>query len=160
MKTDRQFYFDASDALLTAKPNLACIRMNSAHMKHLILFLLFIAVSFTVHASLLVTADEPRSTGNKAVVKLTMQNTYTNTVASARAAVFLLDDNGKVVGQTAQWVIGGTKDKPALAPGGSSVYYVTVPADKPFKKTKVMFTRIILEGGKVIEAGKGFELKQ
>jgi hypothetical protein len=126
------------------------------------LFLLPALLFLTIHAeaSLVVTANEPHSTGTKAIVKLTMQNTYTNMVESARAAVFLLDETGKVVGQTAQWVIGGNKDKPALAPDASTVYYVTVPADRPYKKAKVLVTRIVLEGGKVVEAGKGFELKK
>ena len=83
-----------------------------------------------------------------------MTNHYTNAVESARAVLFLIDDQGKVVGQETKWVIGGTKDKPPLAPQASTLYYFSVPTTKPFKQTKLTFTRIILEGGKVVEAGK------
>ena len=103
--------------------------------------------------------DESKSTDTKAVVKLTMTNTYSNAVESARAAVFLLDADGKMVGQNTAWVIGGTKDKPGLASKGTAIYNVVVPLTKPYKKTKVVFTRIVLEGGQVIDAGKGFTLQ-
>jgi len=92
-------------------------------------------------------------------VKLSMRNTYTNGVQSARAAVFLLDEKGKIVGQRAEWVIGGTKDKPVLAPESSTTFYLVVPSEKPFKKAKLTFVRIILEDGRVIEAGKGYKIE-
>jgi hypothetical protein len=107
-----------------------------------------------------IKVDEPRSTGSKAVVKLTMKNSYTNAVESARAVVFLIDDKGKVVGQRAEWVIGGTREKPGLAAGGTAVFNLVVTADRPVKATRVSFTRIILEGGKVVESGKGFEIEK
>jgi hypothetical protein len=46
---------------------------------------------------------------------LELKNTFTNNIESARAVVFLLDDQGKMVGQAAHWIIGGTKAKPGLA---------------------------------------------
>jgi hypothetical protein len=122
--------------------------------------LILLFVVSTAHASLSVKMDDPKITGNKAVIKLTMQNTYGTTVESARVAVFLKDEKGKVIGQKAEWVIGGSKDKPALAPNTGAEYFLMVPADKPFQKTDVIFTRIILEGGQVIQAGKGFQLEK
>ena len=119
-----------------------------------------VAVLDGAQASLSVKVDAPKPTGNKALIKLSMTNTYPEKVQSARAVVFLVDDQSKVVGQSVHWVIGGTPGKPALDPQGVAVYYVTVPMDKPFVKADVVFTRIILEGGKVIEAGKGFELQR
>ena len=73
-------------------------------------------VAGAAHAALTVKVDKPKQVGNKAVIKLTMKNTFTEKIESARAQIFLLDDNGKVVGQAVRWVIGGTKDKPALVP--------------------------------------------
>jgi hypothetical protein len=118
-----------------------------------------LAVNPAAQATLTVQMDEPQWTGSKAIVKLSMRNTYTNSVQSARVAVFLLDEKGKVVGQKAQWVIGGNKEKPSLASEASTKFYVVIPAEKPFKKAKVTFTRIILEDGRVIEAGKGYRME-
>ena len=98
-----------------------------------------------------IKVDDPRSTGSKAIVKLTMKNNYTNAVESARAVVFLIDAQGKVVGQRTEWVIGGTREKPGLAAGVTAEFNLVVPADKPFEKASVKFTRIILEGGRLVE---------
>jgi hypothetical protein len=122
--------------------------------------LLLLATATLAHAELSVKVDEPTAVGTKAIVKLTMRNTGTNLVQSARAAVFLMDANGKVVGQKAEWVIGGTKDKPGLAADGSTVYHLLVPADKPFKTSKLIFTRIVLGDGQVIPAGQGYTLEK
>ena len=100
--------------------------------------------------------DEPKTVGSKAVIKLTLKNTFKESVESARATVFLLDERGQVVGQAVQWVI-GTKDKPPLAPDATTTYNFVVPMDKPFTKTRVSFNRIILEGGKVADATRSFE---
>ena len=130
-------------------------------MKQLLLYalaLLFFAA--TVHARLTVQVDEPKKTGEKAIVKLTLKNTFAEKIESARATVFLLNDDDKVVGQSAQWVIGGTKDKPALAPKASTTYNFVIKTDKPFTKTKLIFNRIILEGGKLADPKTSVEISQ
>jgi hypothetical protein len=113
----------------------------------------------TARASLTVRVDEPKFTGSKAIVKLTMHNTYTNAVESARAVVFVMNDKGKVTGQRVEWVIGGTKDKPGLAPNATAEYNMVVDTDKAVTKAKVTFTRIILNDGRVIDAGQGFKIE-
>jgi hypothetical protein len=80
-------------------------------------------------------------------------------IDSARAVMFLLDDQGKVVGQATRWVIGGTKDKPPLAPDAKTTYNFVVPTDKPFTKTKVSFNRVILEGGKTVDLSKDVSME-
>jgi len=111
----------------------------------------FIASALVARGELSVTVAEPKSTGTRAIVKLTMKNNYTNAVESARAVVFLIDAQGKVVGQRTEWVIGGTREKPGLAAGVTAEFNLVVPADKPFEKANVKFTRIILEGGRLVE---------
>jgi hypothetical protein len=49
----------------------------------------------------------PTVVGSKAVVGLELQNGWTQSVESARATLLLLDEQGKLVGQSAKWVIGG-----------------------------------------------------
>src|SRR2546422_857257 len=105
--------------------------------------ILIMASLALARASLSVKVDDPKSAEGKTTIKVTMVNTYTNTVESARAALFLVDEKGKVVGQKAEWVIGGTKDKPPLPPQGTATYYFNVPTDKPFQKANLIFTRII-----------------
>jgi len=112
------------------------------------------------HGELEVTVNEPKTTGSKAIIKLELKNTFKEKIESARAVVFLLDDQGKVVGQITRWVIGGTKDKPALASGAKTTFNFVVPTEKPFTKTKVSFNRVILEGGKTADVNKEVEVSK
>jgi len=122
----------------------------------LIAFLLF---PFLANANLVVKVAEPKTTGSKSVVKLELKNTFSQKIESARAVLFLLDDQGKVIGQSTKWVLGGgKKDSPTLAPNSSTTFNFVVSAEKPFSKTKLMFTRIILEGGKLADPIKDVEL--
>jgi hypothetical protein len=109
-------------------------------------------------AALTVKVAEPKQVGKKAVVKLTMKNTFAEKIESARAQIFLLDDRGKVVGQAVRWVIGGTRDKPALAPDAETTFNFVVSSDKPFTTNKVTFTRLILDGGKVVDANQNVQI--
>ena len=78
-----------------------------------------------------------------------------NNIQSVRAAVFLLNDQGKVVGQSTSWIIGGSKDKPSNA---KTTYNFVVPTDKPFTKAKLMVERIVLENGKLGNALKDVQI--
>jgi len=57
-----------------------------------------------------------------------------------------------MVGQTAKWVIGGSKDSPALEPKQGSSYNLVITSPQPLITTnltaKVTFSQIILSGGK------------
>jgi hypothetical protein len=113
----------------------------------------------TAQAALSVKVDEPKVTGSKAVIKLTMSSTFTKKVESARAVAFVLDEKGKMLGQSAQWVIGGSKEKPALEPNQSTDFFFVVPMNKPPASTngvkaKVTFIRLVLEGGQQMDASK------
>ena len=103
-------------------------------------------------AALVVHVCPPKSTGSKAIVKLDLENTYTNQIQSVRAAVFLLNDEGKVVGQSTSWIIGGGKNKPALPANAKTTYNFIVPTGKPFTKAKLMVERVLLENGKLANA--------
>ena len=87
-------------------------------------------------------------------MKMELQNTFTNVIESARAVVFLLDDIGKVVGQETRWIIGGSKGKPTLPPDAKTTFNFVVQSTKPFVKTKIVVTRLVLEGGRVADANK------
>ena len=81
------------------------------------LILLFAALS--AQAQLAVTVSPPKVVAQKAVVPLAMKNGLGEKIESARAAVFLLDQQGTMVGQATRWVIGGSQDKSGLEPGAT-----------------------------------------
>jgi hypothetical protein len=61
-----------------------------------------------VNAQLAVTVLPPKVVGQKAVVQLKLKNDLADEIESARAACFLLDDQGKIVGQSTKWVVAKT----------------------------------------------------
>jgi hypothetical protein len=84
-----------------------------------------------------------------------IKNTFAEKVESARATVFLLDEKGKIIGQATRWVIGGNKQKAGLAPDTTHTFNFVIGLDKPLIgtnfTTKVNFSRIVLEGGKLAD---------
>ena len=126
-----------------------------------ILMLLFAAV--TAQAQLSVTVSSPKVVGQKTVVPLAMRNDLTEKIESARAVVFLLDEQGKMVGQGTRWVIGGNNDKPGLAAGATNAFHFVIASDKPFATTnltaKVTFSRVVLEGGRVADVNTSVQIE-
>jgi hypothetical protein len=109
-------------------------------------------------AQITVTVSPVKVTGQKAVVPLALKNNLSEKIESARAAVFLLDEQGKMVGQTAKWVIGGSESKSGLAAGATNAFHFVVTGDNPFTTTnltaQVNFSRVVLEGGKLADVTK------
>jgi len=120
--------------------------------------LLFLACALTAQAQFAVTVSPPKITGQKAVVSLAMTNNLAEPVESARAVCFLLDDQGKMVGQSAKWVIGGVKDRPALPVKTGTTYNFVITSPQSWTTTnltaKVSFNRVVLEGEKLADATK------
>jgi hypothetical protein len=134
-------------------------------LKHLlnrtVLFLAFDLIVVGAHANLQVKLNEPKHAGSKAVIKLEIKNTFAEKVESARMQIFLMDDRGKVVGQGAQWVIGGTKDTAPLAPNATTAFHFVLPMEKGTSTNltaKVSFTRVVLEGGRLVDVSRSVEL--
>jgi len=116
-----------------------------------------------VSAQLAVTVSPVKVTGQKAIVPLAMKNHFAEKIESARAVCFLLDEQGKMVGQATKWVIGAGRDKPPLAHGATNVFNFVVAAEKPFMTTnltpKVSFSRVVLEGGKLADVNKDVQIQ-
>ena len=123
-------------------------------MKPTLIILMF---ALTAQAQLAVTVSPVKVTGQKAIVPLTLKNNLSEKVESARAVIFLLDGEGKMVGQSTRWVIGGTKDRPPLEPRSETTFNVVISATKPLTTTnltaKVNFARVVLEG-KLMDVSK------
>jgi len=122
--------------------------------------LILLFASLTAHAQLAVTVSPVKVTGQKAIVPLALKNNLAEKVESARAVVFLLDDQGKMVGQSTRWVIGGAKEKPELAAGATNAFHFVIAslASSGFTTTnltaKVQFNRVVLESGKLADVTK------
>jgi hypothetical protein len=133
-----------------------------------LIILLLVMLTVTAQAQLTVTVSPPQVTGDKAIVPLGLKNTFGQGVTAARAAVLLLDEQGKMVGQSAKWVIGGASQpangtKAALAAGGTNTFNFVITATKPFTSTnltaKVVFNRILLADGKLADASKDVQIQ-
>lgn len=106
-------------------------------------------------------------TGQKALVTLELNNTYDQALQGARAWVFLMDEQGKVVGQKAQWIIhpepaevlpqdGVAQQQPALESQQKQQYAVALDTLRPRGEdeapfaAKVTFSRLILSDGTIL----------
>ena len=116
------------------------------------LSLVFLFLALAVQAQLAITVSPPKITGQKVVVSLAITNNLAEKVESARALCFLLDEQGKMIGQSAKWVIGGTKDRPALEPRNGTTFNFVITSPQPFTTTNltanVSFSRVLFGGGK------------
>jgi len=125
-------------------------------------FVLFCSLG-SAPAQLRVIVSPPKITAQKAIVPLAIKNSFSQKIQSARAVVFLLDEQGKVTSQATRWVIGGSQDKSGLAPSATNSFYFVITNDKPFTTTnltaKVQFTRVILENGKLADPKKDVEIR-
>lgn len=89
-----------------------------------------------------VIADDP----GRATVEFKMENKLVSPVKGARAWVFLMGNDGKVVGNHAQWVV--SKDKKNTLPAGETqTYKMAMQVQGEVTSAKVVFSRIILEDG-------------
>lgn len=125
---------------------------------------LMLACLNEAHAQLAVTVFPAKVTGQKAVVPLALRNGLSENIESARAVVFLLDEQGKTVGQpTTRWVIGGAQEKSGLAAGTTNAFHFVIASDRLFTTTnltaKVTFSRVVLEGGKSADVNKSVQVE-
>ncbi|HXB60950.1 MAG TPA: hypothetical protein VNU95_15360, partial [Candidatus Acidoferrales bacterium] len=95
-------------------------------------------------AQLCVTFFPPKVIGQKAVVQLKMKNNLADKIESARAACFLLDEQGQMIGQSTKWVIG----RSGLESKGQTTFNFVITSRQPFTTTnltaKVTFNRVVL----------------
>jgi hypothetical protein len=85
------------------------------------MYLLVLLASVTLaQAELVVKVNEPKQQGAKAVIKLTLKNTFPENIESARATAFLSDSEGKVIVQSTKWVIGGSPKSRPLPPDSTT----------------------------------------
>ena len=120
-------------------------------------FLLCVSLVFTGQAQLAITVSPVKITGQRVIVPLALTNHLPQSVESARAMCVLLNDQGKMVGQTAKWVIGGgVKGRPALTPNSGTTYNFVITSPQPLTSTnltaKIVVTRVVLEHNQITNA--------
>ena len=69
-------------------------------------------------ANLEVSILEQKGSENKGMVTMRIKNDFDQGIKGARVWVFLMDEKGKVVGNKAQWLIGGTEENTKKNPEG------------------------------------------
>ena len=118
------------------------------------------AFLLTASAQLTVTVSSPKIVGQKAIVKLAMENGLTQKIESARAVCFLLDGQGKMIGQSTKWVIG--QNKIGLEPGATNAFNFVITSPQPFSTTnltaKVSFSRLVLNDGKPLNPNQSVKV--
>jgi hypothetical protein len=104
-------------------------------------------------AQLAVTVTPPKVVGQKAMVQLKMKNDLSEAVKSARAVCFLLDDQGKMIGQSTKWVVG--QNHTGLEPKAEATFNFVITSPQPWTTTnltaKISFSRVVLDGGKLAD---------
>ncbi len=129
----------------------------------MISFFSLVFTASSLNAQLLVEVNPPVVAGKKAVVKLALKNGLAEKIESARAAVFLLDEKGQVVGQGTRWIIGGDQDKRALAVGATNQFSFVISGETTLTKTnlsaRVQLNRLVLAGGKLADVKDNVVIK-
>ncbi|HKI70729.1 MAG TPA: hypothetical protein VKA67_14170 [Verrucomicrobiae bacterium] len=138
-------------------------------MKRFFLLAAVLLCPFVATAQLAVTVSPVKVAGQKAIVPLAMKNNFAEKIESARAAVFLLDEQGKMIGNATKWVIGGSQDKPGLAAGATNAFHFVIPLTQNNPResvksvstnltAKVTVNRVVLEGGKLADPIKDVQI--
>src|SRR5260370_25269574 len=112
-------------------PIFSISKMRNNKVPKLNLSLMLLLTATAARAQLGVRVSPVKFSGHKVIVPLALTNQYNEKIESARAAVFLLDKEGKMVGQTTRWGIGGAAGKPRLAARATQSLTITVTALKP-----------------------------
>lgn len=126
---------------------------------YLLVSLVFISMGIaSSKADIVIKVGKPITSGSTTRIELEMENTFDEVIESARATVFLIDQQGKITGKAARWVIGGTKEKPNLAPGKKTTFQFVLLNGGPFITSRITFSRIVFEGGRVVDMSKSLDM--
>jgi hypothetical protein len=132
-------------------------------MKRFRIFAIFavaLLAGASARAQLAVSVLPVKMVGQKTIVQLKMKNEFTEKIESARAVCVVLNERGKMVCQSTKWVVG--QDKKALAPKGEAKYNFVITILRSLASSnltaKVIFNRVILDGGKSVDPRQEVEI--
>jgi hypothetical protein len=128
-----------------------------------ILSVLLMFYHLQAFAQLAVSASQPKITGSKVVIELDMTNSFDVAIQSAKATVFLFDDQNHTIGQSTKWVIGNGKKLPSLPAGAHTTFNFVIPLTRSIATTnlqsKVTFDRLVVSDGKAVDVNKNVNIK-
>ena len=94
----------------------------------------------------------------RAEFDLSFSNKSEKGISGARVWVFLMSDDGKVVGNHAEWIIGGKAKKQeednSIAAGEEREVSFSFKNEQPFTEARVIFSRMIDSDGRVMNLRK------
>jgi hypothetical protein len=114
--------------------------------------------ALAAHAQLAVTVSPVQITGQRVIVPLAITNNLPQSVESVRVMCAVMNEQGKLVGQTARWVVGGAPGGAALASNAGTTYNFVITSPQPLAGTnlspKIVVSRVVLEHDQVADPGK------
>ncbi|MGB0371725.1 MAG: hypothetical protein ACPGN3_10250 [Opitutales bacterium] len=127
--------------------------------KHFYVTLLVLALGVnSALARLNVSLTDANWKDGKASLSLEASNAGDSAITGARVWIFLMNDDGKVVGNHAEWIIGGKRPEdnpnPSLDAGEESTYEVSFKNEKPFTQARVTFSKLLGEDKKPLNPRK------
>jgi hypothetical protein len=70
----------------------------------------------------------------------------------------VLDERGKLIGQTARWVVGGAQGRPKLPPTAGTTYNFVLTSPQPLTSTNlsphVIVSRVVLDHDQIADPRK------
>ena len=115
----------------------------------------------SANAQLVAKISNPKLIGDKALVSLSMRNDLDEPIQSARAACFLLDANGKMVGQSTKWVIGQPS---VLEPAKTNAFSFVIPVKQSLASSnmtaRIVFTELVLKDGKQADVKQNVKIEE
>jgi hypothetical protein len=119
-------------------------------MKRTILLALFWL--FATHsgvAELIISVEPTKTVGNKLIFPLKLENSLDQPVESAKAQLFLLDKDGKIIADQSRWIIGGTDKRKPLAAGAEDKFHFVITTDREHVDYRLIVSRLVLAEGKL-----------
>ncbi|TVP79168.1 MAG: hypothetical protein EA353_06820 [Puniceicoccaceae bacterium] len=132
-------------------------------MKIHIALLLTLFYTSPIFANLEVSlAASEASSPNKAVVTLAAKNTFSQPIQTAKAWVFAMDAEGRVVGQKSAWILQPSKHGAkssdssdfSLDADKEAEFSVALNTERHMVSSKVIFTKLILADGTSMDPRK------
>lgn len=106
-------------------------------------------------AELAIQVGDLKQGGQKCLIPVEFKNNYKEKVKGARAQAFVIDAQGKVIGRSVKWAIGGYEKRPGLEPGKTAKFHFVIEAKRVYSKEeleklqpRVSVTRIVFADGR------------
>jgi hypothetical protein len=124
-------------------------------MNPLKLLPLLICCALTAQAQLAVTVSPAKIAGQRVIVPLAITNHLPQSVTSVRVMCAVLDERGKLIGQTARWVVGGAQGRPKLPPTAGTTYNFVLTSPQPLTSTNlsshIIVSRVVLDHDQIAD---------